>query len=252
MADSLAERRYGVVSCHVERPLDDRVWALFERFQKRRPGGFAIAALLRPPGAGEDEARFVERARAAARRGPFGLHTHFAGAAEARPARPGPEHAELVRAQLVRLRGWGLAPTVFCGGGWYVDRGVAGVLAEAGLADCTATAFRPSYLRDDAPRLALDAPIWLDLGEGARVLELPSTHSLGMAARASLRPLRSPVLHVYFHDTDLLSPRRRRGLHAALALLGRRRRPTDLDRLRSEAAVLAPSATWESAARCAP
>ncbi|MGH2997099.1 MAG: hypothetical protein ACRDM9_12360, partial [Gaiellaceae bacterium] len=69
---------YAAVSCHVERPLDDRAWRLFSRLQARRPGGFVIAALLRPPdaGAGEDEARWLERAREAAARGPLGHHTH--------------------------------------------------------------------------------------------------------------------------------------------------------------------------------
>jgi len=40
-------KRYAVVSCHVERPLDDRVWARFAALQNLRPGGFAIAAMER-------------------------------------------------------------------------------------------------------------------------------------------------------------------------------------------------------------
>ena len=79
--------RYAVVSCHVERPLDDRAWQAFARLQERRPGGFAVAALLRPPdaAAGEDERRWVERAREAAARGPFGHHTHWTSPTHARP-----------------------------------------------------------------------------------------------------------------------------------------------------------------------
>ena len=64
-----------MVSCHVERPLDDGVWAAFAALQERRPGGLAIAALLRPPDseAGEtDEVLWLARARAAAARGPLG------------------------------------------------------------------------------------------------------------------------------------------------------------------------------------
>src|SRR5512133_3873864 len=51
--------RYAVVSCHAERPLDDRVWAAFERLLRRRPGGFVVTPFLRPPdaAAGEDEER---------------------------------------------------------------------------------------------------------------------------------------------------------------------------------------------------
>jgi hypothetical protein len=232
MPPSLAERRYGVVSCHVERPLDDGVWRRFAALQARRPGGFRIAALMRPPdaAAGEDEERWLDRAREAARRGPFGLHTHFVGPAHARPPEPGPEHGDLVRRQLAWLRGRGLEPTLFCGGGWYTDEGVRRALAEAGVADCTATAFRPPYLPPGAPRLELDAPAWLDV-DGGRLLALPSTHSLGMAARAALAPLPQPVVHVYFHDTDLLDRRRSAALALALAVLGRRRRATDLDAL---------------------
>src|SRR4051812_44092886 len=101
-ASSLAERRYAVASCHVERPLDDRVWKRFARLQARRPGGFRIAALMRPPDAAadEDEELWLARAREAAARAPFGLHTHFVGVAHARPAGESPEHAALVRNQL--------------------------------------------------------------------------------------------------------------------------------------------------------
>ena len=55
--------KVAVVSCHVERPLDDRTWAAFSEFQARRPGGFAIAALMRPPDADESETLWLARAR---------------------------------------------------------------------------------------------------------------------------------------------------------------------------------------------
>ena len=79
--------RYAVVSCHVERPLEDEVWARFVALQRRRPGGFAIAALMRPadPSFGEDEALWLERAREAASLGPLGHHTHWTAPDHARP-----------------------------------------------------------------------------------------------------------------------------------------------------------------------
>ena len=40
---------YAVVSCHVERPLDDGVWSRYRDLLRRRPGGFPIASLMRPP-----------------------------------------------------------------------------------------------------------------------------------------------------------------------------------------------------------
>ena len=114
---------YAVVSCHVERPLDDDCWQRFSRLQERRPGGFAIAALLRPPDAdaGEDAELWLGRARKAASRGPLGHHTHFVGPTHARPAAGGAEHAERVRREAFWLREHGLEPRFFCGGGWYMD-----------------------------------------------------------------------------------------------------------------------------------
>jgi|SRR5581483_1935224 len=220
------------VSCHVERPLDDRTWAAFSRLQEARPGGFEIAALLRPPdpAAAEDEATWLERAREAAGRGPFGHHTHWGGVDRARPV--GGEPAERVRAEAAWFRGHGLEPRLFCGGGWYIDEGVGRVLAEHGYADCTATAFRPGYLAAGAARLSAARPVRLRL-DGVALLELPATHSLGMAARAALGSL-PPYLHVYFHDTDLRVPARRWALRAALTVLGRRCRPVRLDALTAD------------------
>ena len=80
-------QRYAVVSCHVERPLDDAVWRAFERLLERRPAGFVVTPLLRPPHAasGEDEERWLERARRAAELAPLGHHTHWGGPTQARP-----------------------------------------------------------------------------------------------------------------------------------------------------------------------
>ncbi len=221
-----------VVSCHLERPLDDRAWGLVSAFRARRPGGFEIAALMRPPdaAAGESEALWLARARIAAADGPFGLHTHWGGAGRARPLDGDP--AARVRAEAAWLSERGLRPRLFCGGGWYMDEDVATAVAELGLADCTATAFLPSYLAPGAARRSLAEPALLRVG-GRTLLELPSTHSLGMALRATLARLPRYV-HVYFHDTDLLDPLRRRALGAALAILGRRRRPGRLDGLEAD------------------
>jgi hypothetical protein len=222
-------RRSAVVSCHVERPLDDRVWARFSALQLRRPGGFAIAALLRPPdeAAGERWGPWLERAREAAAQGPLGHHTHWTSPTHARPSSGEP--SDRVRAEAERLRGEGLDVRLFCGGGWYMDEGVAEVLAELAYTDVTATAFRPSYLPPGAPRLSLREPARLRLRSGALLPELPSTHSLGMLARGVLGRLDVPHVHAYFHDTDLLDRRRRFALAVALEILGRRRAPGVFD-----------------------
>ncbi|MFL6031020.1 MAG: hypothetical protein ACJ74D_13455 [Gaiellaceae bacterium] len=214
----------------MERPLDDEVWRRFSQLQRRRPGGFAIAPLMRPPSDGEDEELWLARAREAAALGPFGLHTHWTSPSHARPTRGEP--AALVREQGEWLRSVGLDATLFCGGGWYFDADVARTVAELGYADCTATAFTPSYLPADAPRLELQEPTWLDLGAGLRLLELPTTHSIGMLARGALGPFRRQVVHAYFHDTDLLDRRRAAALRVGLVFLGMKRTATDLRELR--------------------
>ncbi len=187
------------MSCHVERPLDDEVWRRFDALQRARPGGFGVIALMRPPDPahGEAEEPWLERARAAAARAPFGLHTHWTSPTHARPTGGG-EPAERVRRETAWLRERGLDPRWFCGGGWYSDAGVRAALVELGLVDCT-------------PREGVPAP-------GV----LPTTHSLGQLARAVLRPL-PPYVHAYFHDHDLLDARRRAALVASLRLLGLRR-----------------------------
>jgi hypothetical protein len=224
-----AEKRYAVVSCHVERPLDDRVWTRFEALAAARPGGFRIAALVRPPDAeaGEDERLWLERARRAAELGPLGHHTHWGGPGQARPL--GGETADRVTREGTWLRKAGLQPTLFCGGGWYSDENVAEAVAELGYADCTPTSFRPPYLADGAPRLHLEGPAHLELPSGRRLLALPSTHSIGMLLRALPRRLDEPLVHVYFHDTDLLDRRRALALRTGLRVLALRRTPTDLD-----------------------
>jgi hypothetical protein len=223
----MTDKRYAVVSCHVEQPLDDRIWARFSAFQAARPGGFRIAALLRPPHEREDGAVWLERARLAAAQGPLGHHTHWTSPSHARPT--GGDPAARVREEAAWLRTQGLEPRLFCGGGWYMDESVAATLAELGYTDCSATAFRPAYLAPGAPRIGLTEPAWIRVG-GRRLLELPSTHSLGMAARACFGPLPGHV-HVYFHDSDLVDPRRRLALRVALTVLGRRRTASDLDML---------------------
>jgi len=144
--------------------------------------------------------RWLARARLAASRAPFGLHTHWTSPTHARPT--GGDPAARVRREAAWLRAQGLEPRFFCGGGWYTDDDVQASVHELGLVDCTVQDAQP------APGV------------------LPTTHSLGQLARAVLRPL-PPYVHVYFHDYDLLDTKRRLALLASLKLLGRRRPPGD-------------------------
>jgi hypothetical protein len=228
---------YAVVSCHVERALDEAVWKRYRELLAARPAGFAVASLMRPPDDGEDGERFVERAREAAAHGPLGHHTHWTSPTHARPTAGAT--GERVAREGQWLREQGLRPRFFCGGGWYADEEVMNAVAGLGYADCTATSWRPEYLPEGAARIALEQPAWIRLRDGRRVLELPTTHSLGAAARALVRRL-PRVVHVHFHDYELLDRRRAAALRATLAVLGRRRRPTDLATLGADREV-----AWE-------
>ena len=192
------------VSCHVERPLDDEAWSRFDALQRSRPGGFGVIALIRPPDPahGEDEARWLERARAAAARAPLGLHTHWTSPTHARPT--GGDPALRVREEATWMRERRLEPRFFCGGGWYTDPDVARAVEELGMIDCTP--------RTGAPEQSV----------------LPTTHSLGALARAVVAPRLPSYVHAYFHDYDLLDPVRRHALLVSLAVLGRRREKISL------------------------
>jgi hypothetical protein len=236
---------YAVVSCHVERPLDDRVWEAFERLLRRRPAGFVVTPFMRPPdaAAGEDEEVWLTRARRAAELAPLAHHTHWGGPTQARPKRRD-DAAALVRAEAEWLRARGLEPRYFCGGGWYLDEPLAETLADLGYRDCTATTFRQDYLAPDAARLQLDGPHVLKLPSGAMLPELPATHSLGMLARGVVR-LRGFV-HVHFHDWELVDRRRSLALEALLLALRLRRRPLDIDELFARAGAM-PVVAWQTA-----
>ena len=242
-------KRYAVVSCHVERPLDDEAWSRFSALQERKPGGFRIAALMRPAdtAAGEDETRWADRAREAAEHGPLGHHTHWTAPDHARPTGGGT--GERVLAEGNRLRELGLEPTLFCGGGWYTDVEVAEACAELGYLDCTQRATRPSYLGAGEAWAALSAPARLRMPSGRTLRALPTTHSLGDLARALRRPRSLPHhVHVYFHDTDLMSSRRRLALASLLPVLGRLAERTDLDALAAQLGA-APEVAWREIAQ---
>lgn len=244
--------RYVVASCHVERPLDNRAWEAFAALQARRPGGIAVAAVVRPPDqrAGEDDDElWLDRARAAAALGPLGHHCHWTSPSHARPTEASSEPGERVLEEGRWLREHGIRPTLFCGGGWYTDRSVAAACAALGYADCTPRARRPGYLPTGAPWAELDEPACIRLGEGEALVALPTTHSAGEAVRdASRRGLPARV-HVYFHDTDLVDRRRRLVVETALRLLGRRREAWTLDDEARAVAAHACTVDWEVVAR---
>lgn len=204
---------------------------------------------MRPPDTvfGEPEEPWLERARAAAAHGPLGHHVHWTSPTHARPTGAEPP-ADRVLREGAWLREQGVRATLFCGGGWYTDAGVAAACAALGYADCTPRATRPPYLAEGAAWAELAAPARLRVNAPAPLVALPTTHSAGDGLRAALRPALPARLHVYFHDTDLVDHRRHRIVVAALRLLGRRGAVGDLDALAAAAAV-APEVPWEAVAR---
>lgn len=242
-------QRYALVSCHVEHALDDGAWALLRDLRERRPGGFVIAALMRPPDADEDFERWLERAHEAARLGPLGHHTHFGGGKRARPR--GRDALRSVVREAEWLREHGIEARFFCAGGWYMDAELAAMVADLGYADTSATSFWTSWLPQGVTRLELDHPAWLQLGDGRRLLEIPTTRSLGAFLRALARPrgLTEPIVHVHFHDWELRDPQRRHALVNGLRLLALRRRPARLDRLVDEVAASAAEVPLAAALR---
>ena len=185
-----------VVSCHLERPLDDECWRRFDAVRRR----FDVIALMRPPDTafGEAAEPWLERARTIEL---LGLHTHWTSPTHARPT--GGDPAARVRSDFEWVRAHDLHPRWFCGGGWYTDESVRATVADLGMVDCTP---RDGLPHDDV---------------------LPTTHSLGQLARAVLTPGLPAYVHAYFHDYDLLDARRRTALLISLRVLGTRRSALD-------------------------
>jgi hypothetical protein len=149
-----------------------------------------------------------------------------------------------VRDEIEWVRSQGIEPRWFCGGGWYLDAAVAETLAAAGYVDCSATTFRQPYLDDHAPRLQLPGPRRVRVRSGALLLELPATHSVGMLARGLARL--DGLVHLHFHDWELVDRRRAVAIWALLRLLRLRRRPLALAQL-AELAADAEELAWPGA-----
>lgn len=240
-------QRYVVASCHVEEPLDDRVWEAFSRLQRNRPGGIPVAALMRLPhdDAGEDRHLWLARAREAQARAPFGMHIHWTSPSHARQT--GGDPSEVLLREAAWLRSEGLTTRLFCGGRWYFDLAVAEACTRVGYADCTMRRHRPRYFGADESWAQLDAPATVTLPDGSNLVGLPSTHSPGEAIRAALGGALDSWTHLAFHDTDLVSPSRRHAVVAALRLLGHLGQPGDLAAL--AAGTPTARATWADVER---
>ena len=204
---------------------------------------------MRPADAlfGEDETLWLARAQEAVSLGPLGHHAHWTAPDHARPSNG--DTGERVLAEGARMRELGLVPTLFCGGGWYTDVEVADACATLGYVDSTSRARRPPYLGENERWASLDTPSVVKLPSGRTLAAIPTTHSLGDLARGLPRRDLPRLVHVYFHDTDLLDAWRRALLRVVLPALARRARVTDLDALAARALESAPRVVWDDVAR---
>ena len=201
------------------------VWARFGALQAAaRRLRHRSAAPAAGSARGEDDERLA-RARAAGgrararsvttRTGPPPTHARPTGGDPgARVLRRGPPAAR------ARARA-----ALFCGGGWYTDPAGRRGVRRARLRRLHGDRLPPGYLAAGAPRLALAGARAGSCPSGRRLLELPSTHSLGMlAARADAAGLALPS-STSTSTTPTSSTRAAgRARLVAARLLGRRRR----------------------------
>ena len=199
------------------------------RFRNARPGGFAIAALMRPPAGGRERGALA-RARAEAQpRGPLGLHTHWAATDHARPT--GGDPAALVREQGRRLDSLGLGPTLLLRRRLVHGRGSW----PRSPSSATPTARRPRSVPPTCGRRRRGCSSTSRSGSSsvraAAVCSRCRRRIRSGCLRAAARPFRRPIVHAYFHDTDLLDHGRAAALRVGLSFLGLKRTVTDLDEL---------------------
>ena len=200
---------------------------------RRRPGGFPIASLMRPPADGRGRGA-LRRARPRGGGARPVRAPHALDVADRTRARPAASPASAVLREGRWLREQGLEPRFFCGGGWYTDADVMAAVAELGYADCTATAWRPAYLPPGAPRAALDAA---GVGPARRRPPRARAADDALARRGGARARAARcrrVVHVHFHDYELLDAqaaarRSRSTLAAARAAAARRSSSDELD-----------------------
>ena len=243
--------RYAVVSCHVERPLDDAVWAAFADLQRRRPGGFAVAALMRPPDAeaGEHDEELWLAARPRGRRPraarpPHALHE------------PDPRTPDRRRH---RAHGCGARARGCATAGWRRRSSAAAAGTPIATSPRHARSSGTSTARRGRPGPATCSAT----RRGRSSRRLPSSTSTASRCRSCRRPTaratsrgrwRGPGcpdrVHAYFHDTDLLDSRRRTliVLGAAAPRPPPARRPIST-RSGPSSARPTPSVAWTDVAR---
>ena len=185
---------------------------------------------MRPP------ARTRRRGSSARARRPRAARSATTRTGRARPRAPdGRRHRRSACSQEGRrLRELGLAPTLFCGGGWYTDADVAEACAELGYVDCTPRARRPAVSRgrravgrrSRALRGSISRRAARSGDPDDALARRPRSRAVPPAARCSTSSTST--------STTRISPsgRRRRLLATLLPAPGAgSRRPTDLDAL---------------------
>ncbi len=252
MGDTAPER-YAVVSCHVERLLDDEVWARYRQLVERRPGGFAIASLVRPPDrpSGESEETWLERARFLAALGPFGQHTHWTAPGHARPTGDGATGERVLReGEWLREAGLGADGVlrrrlVRRRGGRRGVRGARLRRLHAHVVPCRRTSTSRLPARSSTHRRGSCSPRASGFTRSPR----PGRPGCSLAVCCAATGSRSTSSTSPSTTPTSSTPRRRKALLVALRLLARRRRAVDLDELVRRIGPFLPERPWAEVAR---
>ena len=227
---------YAVVSCHVERPLDDAVWDALPRASRSpaRRLSDRLAACARRPTARTSE-RFVERAREATALGPFGHHTHWTSPTHARPT--GGDPAEQVLREGRWLREQRPRAALLLRRRLVHGRGRDGRGRRARLRRLHRDRRRGRRSCRRARRAPRSTRPPGSASTTAAACSSCRARTRSAPPRARSRGALPPVVHVHFHDYELLDARRRAALSLTLRLLARRRRPVEPGAIEAEREV---------------
>ena len=224
----------------------------FARLQQR-PAGRISHRRARAPArraGGEDDALWLERAREAAARGPFGQHTHWT-----RPTTPGPPAATRARAccdEGAWLRERGAAADALLRRRLVHRRARRSGVRGARLRRLHAALRRGRRTSPTAPLgRSSAAPAWIKFRQVRPCSpSRPPARSASWRAGAIARQgSGEPVVHVYFHDTDLLDRKPAGGRSARRSDCSRAAgsRPTSMRS--APRSPHAPERPWASVAR---
>ena len=225
-----SSKRYAVVSCHVERPLDDACWSRFSRSAGPAPGRLPDRSADTTPRCGRRRGRGSAGSSGRAGRPSKGRSAStptsslpgMHGRQNPGPSTPSACGSEAGWLRESRSRAW--RSSAAAAGTW--TRALAETLSPS---SATPTARRPPSGRPTSRRARRGSRPPTRRGSPCRAERACSssprrTRSAWPPGLRSAVARAATVVHVYFHDTDLLSAAATARSSSPCAVLGRRRR----------------------------